>query len=575
MKIELSPHSGFCMGVRNAVLRIVNEMNTGGGDIYVHGPIIHNPQTIAILQKRGLVTVPDGHPTEGKTVAVRTHGIPRPRLREIRESAGRLINLTCPRVANVQAIIKKHSGRGYFTIITGDDDHAEVAGLKSYASSGVRVISTPDEAGDIQEAEKYIAVSQTTFDRVLFDRIITELKKRLGDRLLVFNTICDSTHNRQEDVAAALKRGTDVLVVVGGRNSANTRRLADLGREAGVRTCHIETAEELDEGAFRKSDHVFVTAGASTPGWIINNVLEKLFSIQYRHGNALVNFMKKVLEFSVRTNVISALSAFFITSFSAVYAGFDPDYRLAAAASLYIFSMYTFNNYFTIPHLKGSNPYKYNLYSRNSRILLALAVLLTAASLALVFGRSTAVTAAYIVSVLFGVVYSMPFFKNMVNALGIGLLGKAYASKVLATTFGWVIITGILPLVSAGAGAAALAAVPLLIFGFIFLRNILLDLIALQGDLILGRETLPILAGTKATKWLAAIMGVSSLCGFTTLTICCGTPVYLIPGVSTLYYLGLLFYILKLEYLAALKFEFLVDLNLFIFVGLYWFSSSL
>lgn len=563
------------MGVRSAVLRIVNEINTSGEEIYVHGPIIHNPQTISILEKRGLVTVPEDRPVHGKTVAVRTHGIPRERLREIQGTAARTINLTCPRVANVQAIIRKHSRQGYFTIITGDNDHAEVEGLKSYASSGVIVISDPADAEKLPEAGKYIAVSQTTFDRTLFERIMGVLKARLGDRIISFNTICDSTHNRQEDVAAALGRGIDALVVVGGRNSANTRRLAELGRERGARTYHVETAEELEPEDFGRNDRVFVTAGASTPGWIINNVLEKLYYIQYRHSNALVNFLKKVLEFAVRTNILSAFASFFITGLSAAYAGAVPDYRLAAAASLYIFSMYTFNNFFTIPFLRESNPYKFNLYHRHRYALFSVAVALTALSAALMTGYPFPVMAVYFVSVFLGVVYSTPLFKKLVRGINIAALTKVYNSKTVATSFGWVIITTVLPLLNAGARPEAMAAMALLVFGFIFMRNILLDLIALQGDLILGRETLPILAGIDKTKWLAAGISLASLAAFIPITLCCHDPAYLPVAASHLYYLFLLFLIVKLDYLAALKYEFLVDLNLAVFVALYWVSSSL
>ena len=120
-----------------------------------------------------------------------------------------------------------------------------------------------------------------------------------------------------------------------------------------------------------------------------------------------------------------------------------------------------------------------------------------------------------------------------------------------------------------------MAAMTLLVFGFVFLRNILLDLIALQGDLILGRETLPVLAGTRVTKWLATGIALASLAVFVPLTLCCHEAPYLLMALPHACYLGLLFYLVRLDYLAALKYEFLVDLNLVVFVGLYWLSSSL
>ncbi len=573
MKIELSTHSGFCMGVKNAVLRIVNELNTTGDEIYVHGPIIHNPQTISILESRGLVTVKEADSLEGKTVAIRTHGIPHEKLVEIRKSASRLMNLTCPRVANVQAIIKKHSRQGYYTVITGDNDHAEVIGLMSYASSGVCVISSPDDVRKVPDSAKYIAVSQTTFDRELFSSIIEKLKDRMGDRLLVFNTICSSTHSRQEDVANALRRGIDVLVVVGGKNSANTRRLAELGSEAGIRTFHVETAEELKENDFMKNDRVFVTAGASTPGWIINNVLEQLYYIQYRHGSILMNVLKKTLDFAVRTNTLSSLAAFFMALLAPVFTGAEKNYSLAAVASLYIFSMYTFNNCFTLPFLRESNPYKHNLYSRYRKPLLLLAILFLIFSAILTATHGPAVLTIFGISSILGILYSTKSVKSLVHSTGISILKKLYSSKTVATTFGWVIITTLMPLVASDADITAMIALSLPVFSFIFLRNILIDIIALQGDLILGRETLPILAGTEKTKWLAAILTVASIAAFFPLALLLNNSEYILLVLAHAYYIVLLFSIVRLEYLAALKYELLVDLNLVFFIGVYWISS--
>ena len=561
------------MGVKNAILRIVNEMNTTGNEIYVHGPIIHNPQTISILESRGLVTVKGDEPLDGKTVAIRTHGIPHERLLEIRKYSGRLINLTCPRVANVQAIIKKHSRQGYYTVITGDVDHAEVIGLKSYASSGVSVISSPDDVRTVPAAEKYIAVSQTTFDRELFSSIIEKLKHRMGNRLLVFNTICSSTHSRQEDVANALKRGIDVLVVVGGKNSANTRRLAELGSEGGIRTFHVETSEELNEKDFRKQDRVFVTAGASTPGWIINNVLEKLYYIQYRQGSTLVNFLKKTFEFAVRTNTLSSMAAFFMALLAPVFVGAAPDYRLAAVSSLYIFSMYTFNNCFTLPFLRESNPYKHSLYSRYRNPLLILALLFLIISAALAATRGQAVITVFGISSILGILYSIKPVKSLVYDIGISALKKLYNSKTVATAFGWVIITTLMPLIAADADVIEMIALSLPVFSFIFLRNILIDIIALQGDLILGRETLPILAGTEKTKWLTTAITIVSIATFLPLALMTNNSEYILLVLSHAYYLTLLFNIVRLEYLAALKYELLVDLNLVFFIGAYWISS--
>ncbi len=569
MKIEISSHSGFCMGVRSAVLKIVKELNASPDPIYVHGPIIHNPQTTSILEKRGLRTVRDEEPLTDKTAAIRTHGIPREKLSKIRSEAKRVINLTCPRVAKVQAIINKHSRDGAFTIITGDEDHAEVIGLKSYARSGVMVISKADDIHPIPPAERYLVVSQTTFDRELFDAIIRRLDEELKDRLLVFDTICDSTRDRQHDVAAAIARGIDVLVVVGGRNSANTRRLADLGRERGVRTFHIETADELPADSFNKTDYVFITAGASTPGWIINNVLEKLFSIQYSQRGTFIAGLKKLIEFTIRTNLLSSLAAYFITAFAS--RGFSQELQLAAM--LYLFAMYSLNNCLTAPQLRESNPYKFNLYHtfRLPFLIVAIACALGAFLLVIPFG--IIIWGTYAASIALGIVYAMQFFQNIIKKIGSVFINKIYNSKTFVTSFGWVIVCAFVPLLAAHAPLHELAAMLCFVFGFIFLRNIILDLIGLQSDLILGRETLPILIGEKSAVRIAKLLSNTAAFVFVIITLIFEQNIWmLLPALTYVYYNYLIDRISKQEYLAALKYEFLADANFIIFITLYWMS---
>ena len=295
MKIEVAKNSGFCMGVRNAILRITDDINKSNEDIYMYGPLIHNPQTLEVLDKRGLKIIKNLDNIKDKQVAVRTHGIPYDENLKIKKDSSRMINLTCPRVAKVQGIIKKHSNLGYYTIIIGDADHAEVVGLKSYALSGLHIISQIHDIKLLPKAKKYILVSQTTIDRSFFDLIVKNLTAKIKN-ITIFDTICGSTRNRQLDVLNAVKKGIDTLVVVGGQNSANTARLAQIGMENNIKTFHIETQDELNENDFKESKYVLITAGASTPGWIINNVLEKLSDIKFKNSGFFVNKIKLFLN---------------------------------------------------------------------------------------------------------------------------------------------------------------------------------------------------------------------------------------------------------------------------------------
>ncbi|MCX7678396.1 MAG: 4-hydroxy-3-methylbut-2-enyl diphosphate reductase [Spirochaetes bacterium] len=575
MRIELSSHSGFCMGVRNAVLKVIKELNSLKEPIYVHGPIIHNPQTTAILEKRGLLFLGENESVHGKIIAIRTHGISKEKLSYIKNNATRIINLTCPRVAKVQAIVKKNSKENAFTIIIGDEEHAEVIGLKSYAQSGVMVISNKAQIDDIPPASQYLVVSQTTYDRVLFEEIVHALKEKFKDRVFIFDTICNSTKDRQQDVMMAIARGINVLVVVGGKNSANTRRLAALGTEHGIRTYHIENADELRTEDFNKSDYVFITAGASTPAWIINNVLEKLYNIQYRHYGFAVNFLKRLFEFFVRTNIISSVSAFFITAFTSAFIGMRNGIMMPLASSLYLFSMYTLNNCLTALQLVESNPYKYSIYSKNKKLFLALAMLCAIAANIFILSCGIFAFSIYLFSTALGIIYSMNFFKKMIEKTGISLVQKAYNSKTLVTSFGWTIVCAIIPIIALNIYNFSSIAVLFFVFGFTFSRNIILDIIGLQGDLIFGRETLPIVLGITSTVRTAIFVNILCLTIFLSISFALGKFPMLLFATTYPYYLLLLLHISKKEYLVSLKYEVLTEANCLYFILLYWISSSL
>ena len=567
MKITLARHSGFCMGVRNAVLRIINEINASDEGLYVYGPLIHNPQTIDVLHRRGLNTISSLDDIADRQIAIRTHGIPVDELRRVKECASRVINLTCPRVARVQSIIKKHSAGGSYTIITGDRDHAEVIGLKSYAAAGVSVISDISETDAIPPAKSYLVVSQTTFDRELFKKIVGRVQAT-RENVTVFDTICDSTRLRQEDVIVGILAGTDTLVVVGGKNSANTRRLAQIGRDSGIATFHVETEDELDAKDFAASRSVLVTAGTSTPGWIINNILEKIYTVKYLKSNVIVRAGLFLLEFIVRTNILSSVAAYFVTLFALLYAGLPEDHVLAAISLLYIFSMYSTNNFFEKRFLKLSNPYKYRIYERFGVPLLAASIISMAASVLLSLRYGPVATTVITGSYLMGFLYSTAPVKLLVKVLRAGFLRKLYNSK-LVTCFGWTIVTVLLPLLCRGGGTADAAALSSLVFGLVFMRTALLDMIAYQGDLILGRETLPIWIGTSNTRIIATVTGAAGILAFSAITLAMKAPLLLLMALNIGYFIGLMAVINRLNYLIALKYELLVDVNFILMIIFY------
>ncbi|MBW1803872.1 MAG: 4-hydroxy-3-methylbut-2-enyl diphosphate reductase, partial [Deltaproteobacteria bacterium] len=214
------------MGVRRAVEIVLTEANRGSTPIYTFGPLIHNKQVMDLLESKGVYSIGDISGLKEGTLVIRAHGIPPDQRKRLRASALKLIDATCPRVARVQSIIRYHSHKGLTAVIVGDRDHAEVIGLVGYGNGRAHVINHADEVSRLPDGEKIFVVAQTTQDIHNFKSIVEAIKQRYPEAL-VFDTICDATHNRQDDVRSFAGH-VDGVVVVGGHHSGNTQRLAQV-----------------------------------------------------------------------------------------------------------------------------------------------------------------------------------------------------------------------------------------------------------------------------------------------------------------------------------------------------------
>jgi 4-hydroxy-3-methylbut-2-enyl diphosphate reductase len=247
------------------------------GPVVTLGPIIHNPQFVARTRELGVGTVERvAEVPEGTTVVVRTHGAVKPELEAARARGLEVVDGTCPYVKYPQAMAQRLSAQGYHVVIVGDPNHAEVKGVVSYADGDCTVVK-PGSAIPAIDAKKVAVVAQTTCIGADFERVVGTLALRHKEVRAV-NTICADTDERQAD-ARQLAAEVDAVVVVGGKNSANTRHLAEICRELQPRTWHVETEEELEPGWFDGCEVVGVSAGASTPDWVIEGVAARLASM--------------------------------------------------------------------------------------------------------------------------------------------------------------------------------------------------------------------------------------------------------------------------------------------------------
>ena len=283
VSIHLARSAGFCFGVSKAVDR-VNRLLDEGKTVYTLGPIIHNPQLVSQLERRGvrMVEAPEEAPP-GATLVIRSHGVSREIMDRIRALPIEMCDATCPFVAKIHRIAAEQSGRGACLLIAGDPDHPEVEGIRGHCTGPSHVVSTGEELrewiarGEWAEGEPVAMISQTTFHTGTWKDCV-EIAKKHYTNLSVFDTICDATAKRQNE-AVELSQKSDIMVIVGGRQSSNTAKLRDVC-SAYCPTVLVETADELPSSLFDGVQAVGLTAGASTPADIIKEVLSTMSEIE-------------------------------------------------------------------------------------------------------------------------------------------------------------------------------------------------------------------------------------------------------------------------------------------------------
>jgi 4-hydroxy-3-methylbut-2-enyl diphosphate reductase len=274
IKIIIAKRAGFCFGVKRAV-DMAFESAKKGDSVFTLGPIIHNPQVIEKLKSEGVLPTEDIDNVKIETLIIRTHGVPL----EISERlAGKnydIVDATCPFVKKAQQYAKFLKEKGYQVLIIGDRDHPEVKGLMSYCGNDVVVVGKDDVLPKLKM--KVGIVVQTTQPVSVLKRFVSDAVEQVRE-LKVFNTICNSTALRLKETREMAKK-VDLMIVVGGKNSANTTQLAHLCRSLSVPVRHIETASEIDEKWFSNVRKAGITAGASTPDWIIKEVEQRIRDI--------------------------------------------------------------------------------------------------------------------------------------------------------------------------------------------------------------------------------------------------------------------------------------------------------
>lgn len=279
-QIIVAKSAGFCWGVQRAFNKVLDiaSNHPERRPVYTYGPLIHNPQAVQMLKQQGIAVIEEIPPRVEGTVVIRTHGVPPTERKKLEESGAKLCDATCPDVGIIQGTVRKHLKQGYYIVIIGHREHPEVDALLGFAENKGACVNSAEEVAALpDDLGKVCVVSQSTQQREKFNALVALLKARYP-RCLVFDTICRSTDMRQQEVRELAKE-VEAMVVVGGRNSSNTNRLAEISRAMGTRTFLIETDEEIDSSDFNDIYNIGVTAGASTPRWVIERVVSRLESL--------------------------------------------------------------------------------------------------------------------------------------------------------------------------------------------------------------------------------------------------------------------------------------------------------
>ncbi|EJZ70233.1 4-hydroxy-3-methylbut-2-enyl diphosphate reductase [Lachnoanaerobaculum sp. MSX33] len=274
MKVELAKSAGFCFGVEKAVNTVYEEAKKGNDIVYTLGPIIHNEEVVKDMKKRGVeaVKIEDLASLPKGTVIIRSHGVSREIFNFVKRSGHRVVDATCPFVKKIHAIVSVQSGKGKTVVIIGNPEHPEVMGIRGWGDENTYAVENIEQFINLElkKDKEIIIVAQTTFNHKKFQEIIDKISL-LGYDVRCFNTICNATQERQAE-AKNIASNVDAMIVIGDKKSSNTGKLVEICQEECKNTVFIQTLEDLDYDALLSVDSVGITAGASTPKHIIEEV---------------------------------------------------------------------------------------------------------------------------------------------------------------------------------------------------------------------------------------------------------------------------------------------------------------
>lgn len=521
MKVLVAKTAGFCWGVRRAMDAVLEASARGEGKkVQTLGPLIHNPQALELIGKRGVAVAESPAAVQNGTVVIRAHGIPIQDLRGLkdRQSKGELkiVNATCPEVAKVHSKIKKWSPKGYFTVILGIHGHAESMAHQSFASHGSIIVANLEEARALtdDQLKKVLVVAQTTFTVKDFEEISEYIRSRAVD-MVAENTICEDTWRRQAE-AREIAAKVDAVVIVGGKNSANTRHLAELAHQYGKPCQFVEIAAELDLDTFHGTETVGVLAGASTPTWLVEEVVAALEQLGQGPGR-FTRLLRNGFGVPLRLAIGAALMSLGIH----VWMGIPRTWQYPLITATYVLAMFMLAPYADPLGVGARGPARAKVLERHRKLLVGtgLGSLVAALGIAAWQGLGSFIVVA--AAATFGLAYKRHLRLGSMDLSLVAIPG----SKDVLVSLALAVVAVALPMWhhSEVWGLRAWSGI-LFVTALVFARTSIRNIQDMQNDQILGKETLPILLGRRATKIVLAAFLFAAFLAAAGMTLHLGLP---------------------------------------------------
>ncbi|MCK9297259.1 MAG: 4-hydroxy-3-methylbut-2-enyl diphosphate reductase, partial [Desulfobulbaceae bacterium] len=532
-------------------------------------------QVLGLLKEQGVDILTDIPEKLSGTVIIRAHGVPPSQKERLLAAGADVKDATCPRVMKVQAIIKKYRDRHYTTIIIGDKNHAEVVGLMGYAEPYVQVVSDENDVKNLKLSGPYIIVSQTTQDEMAFTRLSNQIIERFPDGK-IFNTICDSTHKRQEEVRNLCKK-VQAIVVVGGRGSANTQRLGQIAEEMGCQVFMAETQEDLDFGVISKFERVGVTAGASTPTWMINRIVRALESCHGKGDSLFTFFFFSFLRSVMASNLFISLAGGLLALICRILQHSQPDARDFFVTFGYLFAIHNLNRYADYKTKRLNDPRQEAFWRHYSMPLLVLSAFALVLSVYFALLEGTLHFVLLLMISLLGILYSVPFIPRVItNIIRVRKLKEIPGSKTFFVALAWSFVTVLIPALNSNALSPENLSVFLLIGLFVFIRTVLFDVFDVQGDMIAGKETLPVCIGEKKSirlLYFSMAMLAALLVLFTAIGMTDKSGIWMLGPVCSLLLLTRLYE--KKKVIQGIRLEFWLESHFYLIAAFVWLGSTL